>query len=297
MASWTKRQSDVEGNLLYSGDLFKQEANIALNGLVAAIVLGVSDLKVSNLDSIGSPMRVLQPIKGESSVLNNSASIGTGEFLRVEARLLIKGKGNEVEINNDLVLGLNLKSVEMMLEILAQINESDMLVNFPLQDIMNLNCWLSTVVTPMLNKYGIRVGNPDVGIVLRQLAMAVAEASLDIQCIECSSPLIVEMESLLGTQAAVVDTTEAFNAILDYISKLLGGDFIQYQLDKILSESAMKCPHSPTYDPDFLGIIYEEMVASEDSGGIDGFLIAIICVVAFTTIIAMVITVQSCVRY
>ena len=293
VASWTKRQSDVEGNLYYSGDLFKQEANIALNGLVAAIELGVSDLKVSNLDSIGSPIRVLQPIQGESSVLNNTASIGTGESLRVEARLLIKGKGNEVEINNDLVLGLNLKSVEMMLEILAQINESDMLVNFPLQDIMNLHCWLSTVVTPMLNKYGIRVGNPDAGIVLRQLAMAVSEASLDIKCIECSSPLIVEMESLLGTQAAVADTTEAFNAILDYISKLLGGDFIQYQLDKILSESALKCPHSPFYDPDFSGIIYEEMVASEDRGGIEGFLIAIICVVAITTIIAMVITVAA----
>ena len=294
VASWTKRQSDVEGNLHYSGDLFKQEANIALNGLVAAIVLGVSDLKVSNLDSIGSPIKVFQPIKGESSVLNNTASIGTGESLRVEARLLIKGKGNEVEINNDLLLGLNLKSVEMMLEILAQINESDMLVNFPLQDIMNLNCWLSTVVTPMLNKYGIRVGNPDAGIVLRQLAMDVAEASLDIQCIECSSPLIVEMESLLGTQAAVADTTEAVNAILDYISKLLGGDFIQYQLDKVLSESAMRCPHSPTYDPEFLGIIYEEMVASDDdSAGIEGFLIAIICVVAITTIMAMVITVAA----
>ena len=277
VATWTKRQSDERGNIHYPGELFKQNFEIDLNGLVAAIELGVSDVKFSNLDSIGAPLRVLQPVKGEASVLSNKASIGAGsESLRAEARLLIKGAGNKIEIFNNLVLGLNLKNVDMMLELIAQINEMDLFVNFPLQDIMNLNCWLSTVATPMLDKYGIRVGNPGVGktvsgIVFRQLAMSVAEANLDIRCVECSSPLIVEMEATLTSLEAIADSTEVANMILAYVSKLLSGDFIQFQLDKILTESAMKCPHSPTYNPEFTGIKYEEMVATEDNGGVKGF--------------------------
>ena len=139
VASFTKRQSNEEGNLHYPGQLFNQDFNVDLGGLAAAIELGVFDLKVSNLDSIGTPLRVLQPVKGESSVLNNTALIGAGsESLRTEFRLLIKGKGNDIEVYNDLVLGLNLKSVAVMLEFLAEIKEMNMFVDFPLQDIMNI---------------------------------------------------------------------------------------------------------------------------------------------------------------
>jgi len=294
VASLTKRQSNEEGNLHYPGQLFKQDFNVALGGLAAAIELGVSDLKVSNLDSIGTPLRVLQPVKGESSVLNNTASIGAGsESLRTEFRLLIEGKGNDIEVYNDLVLGLNLKSVAVMLELLAKIKEMNMFVNFPLQDIMNVNCWLATVATPMLDKYGIRVGNPDSGIVFRNLAFSIAEASLDIKCIECSSPLIVEMESTLGSQEAIADTTEVANAIFDYISELLGGDFMQYQLDKKLAEAAMKCPHSPTYNEEFSSLKFDEMVATEEDAGVRGFLIATMCVIVISGMIAAVIFVAA----
>ena len=294
VASFTKRQSNEEGNLHYPGQLFNQDFNVDLGGLAAAIELGVFDLKVSNLDSIGTPLRVLQPVKGESSVLNNTASIGAGsESLRTEFRLLIKGKGNDIEVYNDLVLGLNLKSVAVMLEFLAEIKEMNMFVNFPLQDIMNINCWLATVATPMLDKYGTRVGNPASGIVLRNLAFSLAEASLDIKCIECSSPLIVEMESTLGSQEAIADTTEVANVIFDYISELLGGDFIQYQLDKKLAEAAMKCPHSPTYNEEFSGLKFDEMVATEEIVGVRGFLIATICVIIISSVIAAVIFVAA----
>ncbi|KAL3817082.1 hypothetical protein ACHAXA_009913 [Cyclostephanos tholiformis] len=286
VASLTERQSNTRGNLHFPGQLFKQDFDVAMNGLVAAIELEVSNFKVSNLDSIGVPLKVLQPVKGESSVLNNTVSIGAGsDLLRTEFRLLIKGKGNDVVVYNDLVLGLNLKSLGVMLEFLAQIKEMNMFVNFPLQDIMNINCWLATVVTPMLDKYGIRDGNLDSGIVLRNLAFSLAEASIDINCIECSSPLIVEMESMLGSQEAVADTTDVANMILDYISQLLGGDFIQYQLDKKLTEAAFKCPHFPTFNEEFSSIKFDVMVATTEGEDIKGFLIATVCVILISGVI------------
>ncbi|KAL3792391.1 LOW QUALITY PROTEIN: hypothetical protein ACHAW5_010452 [Stephanodiscus triporus] len=270
VASLTKRQSNERGILHYPGQLFKQDLNVAINGSVAAIELGVSDLKVSNLDSIGAPLRILQPVKGKSSVLNNTASIGTGsESVRMEFRLLIKGKGNDIKVYNDLVLGLNLKSVAVMLEVLVQIKEM-LFFNFPLRDIMKLDCWLAM---------------PDSGIVLRNLAFSLAEASLDIKCIECSSPLIVEMESMLGSQEAIADTTEVAKVILDYISKLLGGDFIQYQLDKKLTEAASRCPHSSAYNNETSSTTLNEMIVTEEGEGVKGFFIATICVIFISGVI------------
>lgn len=286
VASLTERQSNEGGDLYYPGDIFRQDLDVALNGLNAAIQLGVSDVRVSNLDSLGVPIRVLQPVKGEASVVNNTATIGAGsEALKVEFRLLINGKGNEIEVRNDLVLGFSVKNVDMMAELLAQIQEA-MFLNFPLQDMMNMNCWLATIAKPILDNYGHREGSEDSGVMLRNLAMAVAEARIEIECIECSSPLIVDMAVQVGTQEGIDDTTKVANKIFDYASNLLGGDFMQAELDKIILEAEMKCPHSVLYDKNFNGIQYEEMVAPEKEGDTFGFLIAIILVVAILLVIA-----------
>jgi len=286
VASLTERQSDEGGDLYYPGGVFRQDLDVALNGLNAAIELGVSDVRISNLDSLGAPIKVLQPVYGESSVVNNTATIGAGpDPLKAEFRLLIKGKGDEIEVHNDLVLGLSLQNIDMMLELLAQIQEAPFL-NFPLQDLLNMNCWLATVVKPIIDSYGIREEDEESGIMLRQLALAVAEARLDIECIECSSPLIVEMAAQVGSQEGIQDTTEVANMIFDYISNLLGGQFIQSELDKIILEAEMKCPHSVAYQQDFQGIQYQEMVAPDKEGDVAGFLIAIVSVIAFLSVFA-----------
>jgi len=293
LSSLTERQSDKGGELYYPGDLFKQDLDVALNGLNAAIELGVSDLRVSNIDSFGAPVKVLQPVKEGSSLLNNTALMGFGpDPFRTEFRLLIKGKGDEVEVHNDLVLGLNLENVGILLQVLVQIAAQPFL-NFPLQDALNLQCWLATVITPVLDKYGIRDGEPDSGIVLKSLALAVAEARLDIECISCSSPLIVEMSSKVGSSEAVEDTTAVANMLFEYLTKLLGGDFVQSGLDKMLNEAAMKCPHSPSYNQNFPGLKYEELVAPEKSEDSYGFLIAIFIVMAISAVAVIAIFVAA----
>jgi hypothetical protein len=290
VASFTKCQSNEEGNLHYPGQLFKQEFNVTPYGLAAEIELGVSDLRVSNLDTL--TLRVLQPVKGESSVLNNTASIGADSLpLRIEFRFLIKGKGKGIKVHNDLMLGLNLKSLDVLFEFLLQIKEMNMFVNFPLRDIMDINCWLAAAVTPIRDKYGIPVGNPASG--MRNVAFSLAEASLDIKCIECSSPLIVEMESMLGSKEAIADTTEVANVILDYISQLLGGEIIQYQLEKKLTEAALKCPHSATYNKELSSVRYNEMVATKDGDDVRGFLIATIFLTLTSCVIVIFIYVVA----
>ncbi|KAL7427819.1 hypothetical protein ACHAXH_001174 [Discostella pseudostelligera] len=285
VGSLTRRQSNVSGDLYYPGYIFQQDLNLDLNGLNADVELGVSDLKISNLDSLGSPITVLRPVSEESSVLNNSATIAAGsKALRAELRLSFKANGSDLEVHNDLVMGLNLKSIEAMLEILVQISESPFLT-FPLRNIMNLNCWLSTIVTPILDKYGDRAGEPDSGMTVKSLAMAVAEASLDIDCIECSSPLIVEMASIVGSEEAIEDTTDAANMIFNYISNLLGGDFTRSKLDRMLADADRKCPHSPSYDSNYAGVSYAEMEAPKQEESAYGFLIAIVLVIIISALV------------
>ncbi|KAL7427314.1 hypothetical protein ACHAXH_001630 [Discostella pseudostelligera] len=285
VGSFTKRQSNVSGDLYYPGYIFQQDFNLDLNGLNADIEIGISDLRISNLDSLGSPITMLQPVSGESSVLNNSAMIAAGsEPLRAELRLFIKANGSGLDVLDDFVLGLNLRSVEAMLAMLMQMSEK-LFVNFPLKDVMNLNCWMSTIITPVLDKYGNRVEGPDSGMVVKRLSMAVAEASLDIDCTECSSPLVVEMASIVGSDEAIKDTTEAANMIFNFMSNLLGGDLFQSKLDRMLADADRKCPHSPLYESNYSGVSYAEMEAPTEEESAYGFLLAIVLVIAISALV------------
>lgn len=280
-------ETDEDGDIVLEGDLVRRSLDVSLNGLNAAIELGVSDVRVSNLDSLGA-LHLLQPMMGESSVLNNTASIGVGpEPLRLEMTLLIKGKGDEVEVHNEFKLGLSLKDVVAMLEMLAEMQEP-LFLNFPLQDVTNFNCWMYTIVTPVLDQYGIRVGEPDSGLVMRELAVAIAKASLDMSCISCSSPMMLELEQAMQTQEGVKDTTDTINMLLAYGTDLLGGEYVQSEIDKMLNEAAYHCPHSPSYQEDFPGLEYEDLEPVEANEDSYEFLIAIVAVIAVVVVVATV---------
>lgn len=285
----TRTQSNSTGDLFFPGTLFGQALDIALNGLNAEIEIAISDLRLSSLDSIGAPIKLLQPVEGEASVLNNSASIGVGpEELRVSFTLFVSGEGDAVKVSNELELGLSLKSLSVILELMAEIEDVPFL-NFPIQDILNINCWLSTISAPLLNKFGVREGSPDSGLVLRKIAMAVAEARLDINCISCSSTLLPDMSEYFSSDEGVYDTTGVANRIFDYGTNLLKSSIVQDKLDRMVNEAGMKCPHSEKYNANFAGLKYDELVAIESSKDTFGFLIAIVSVISACAVIMVLV--------
>ncbi len=291
ISSMTAGQSNVEGDLSFPGELFGQKMNINLNGLNAAIELSMRDLKVENLNTLGAPVTLLQPMKGESSVLNNSASIGVSDPLRTSFALKIYGEGEEVKVNNELELGINLNSVDMVLELLAEIQETSFL-QFPLKDITNLDCWLATIAKPVLDTYGLRIEDADSGMMLRKVSVAVAEAGLDMTCIECTSPLLIDMQALLSSQQGIEDTTLVANNVFEYLSNIIEGDWVQSIIDKGVYDAGMKCPHSPTYNANFAGLKFDPLVAPEKSESSISFLIAILAVIG-TLIVVVVLLVVS----
>ncbi|KAL3802096.1 LOW QUALITY PROTEIN: hypothetical protein HJC23_010852, partial [Cyclotella cryptica] len=113
-----------DGDMNWQGKISSREMEIALNGLNAVTSLAIKDVQISNLDSLASLVRVLQPIKGESSNLNNTARIGLGlDQLQVTFTLFVSREGNKLQVKNELDLGLSLYSAGLVLGLLAKIKQ------------------------------------------------------------------------------------------------------------------------------------------------------------------------------
>ena len=241
IASMTKNQSGVEGDLYWEDYLFKQSVTVDLNGLNAAISVAISDLRISNLDTMAAPIQLLAPMNGETSNLNNSMSIGVGpDALRASLTLLVFGEGDKTTVDNEIELGISLSGLSMIVDLLAKMEEPPFL-NFPMRDIFNVNCWMATIVTPQLDEYGLRIGELTMGI--EDMAMFVEEAKFEMNCISCSSPLLLEIEQLFSSEQGVTDATKTVNAILETLSRFLEGEYVQHMIDKMLYEAPYQCPH------------------------------------------------------
>ena len=241
VASMTKGQSGSEGQLYWEDSLFKQSVTVDLNGLNAAITVDVSELRISNIDTIAAPIELLSPVNAEASKLNNSMTIGVGpDSIKASLKLLVFGEGDKTTVDNEMELGISLSGLFMMLDILAKMEEPSFL-NFPLKDALNVNCWLATMTTPEMDNYGIRIGEVTVGI--SDMAMLVEEAQFEINCISCSSPLLIEVEQLFKSEEGVTDATTTVNAILETLSRFMQGDYVQNMIDKMLYEAPYQCPH------------------------------------------------------
>lgn len=93
--------SNQEGEIILAQEIISQSMDIDLNGIKANIELEVSDVSVSNIDSLGlGALKLLQPIMGESSVLDNEASLGVGAHpISLSLRLKVVGKGDKVDFH------------------------------------------------------------------------------------------------------------------------------------------------------------------------------------------------------
>ena len=161
-----------------------------------------------------------------------------------------------MQIRNDLDVSLDLSTVNVILKAMLKISESRF-YGFPLRDILDWNCWLAMIPAPVLDSRGVRGDDAEVTAELEELAASIARMNLNISCVECSSPRMSELTEVLSSPEAQDDATEVANMLLDYITELMGGNFLQVQIDHLLNDAARKCPHSPTYEADAKAIEYD----------------------------------------
>ena len=165
---------------------------------------------------------------------------------------------------------------------------------FPPRDLLDINCWLAAMPAPPLDSRGVKMSGTTSSLALADLAMVVAELKPEINCLSCTSPGIQELAELVSNPAAVDDVTEAANRVLEYVSQLLGGKFLQLQFDRLLNEAARRCPHSPLFEADPKPIQYEPLVDEPEDSSLKYIVTFGLIVVALLVTVGVLVSVIRC---
>lgn len=254
----TKGQSGVEGTLMFGGDggdIFNIVQRINVGGFDAKVRLRASDVVIENLNTLASPLVLLETDPTEPYYLNNSLTVGIEERpVTMSARFAfaVIDEVGGTEISNEIDISFDMHTANMIATLMLKIAKSKLL-DFPLVDVMDLNCWIATIPAPALNDQGIATGEDEVTAAIVDFAASVANLNLNMTCVECSSPGIIEMsELLMSSSEAQNDVTLLANTLLLFAADMVKGDLLQVPLDRLLNDASKQCPHGPTYDPNFI---------------------------------------------
>lgn len=89
VAPLTRGQSNETGSLVFPGELFSGGARINVGALDTTVTIRASDARIQNLDTIGSPLSLLEATR-DPYVLNNTAGMGVSDRpLHFAIRLLV----------------------------------------------------------------------------------------------------------------------------------------------------------------------------------------------------------------
>jgi len=136
---------------------------------------------------------------------------------------------------SDMKFGLDVDSVAVLLDFLAVLYEENFL-QYPLGDLFDLDCWLSTVPAS--------VDGMDRTLSILDLMASVAGFTMSASCVGCE-----EMPF-----DPISDEFRSVNKQIDELLSPLRGQnsSLQDQVDRMLVNAPKKCRHHPDYDPDFV---------------------------------------------
>mmetsp|Transcript_5858 Transcript_5858/g.16690 ORF Transcript_5858/g.16690 Transcript_5858/m.16690 type:complete len:1343 (-) Transcript_5858:136-4164(-) len=257
-----------------SNGLVDVNTTIALGGLDANVRMVVSDLVIENINTMKAPMELLESLADKPHEIHNLMTMGLGKEegdrpARVSARIFFSVQTSNGGIEHDVTIQLGMETLSIALDALLKV-VGPKLYGFPFRDITNLQCWLATIQTPLVDADDSN-RNPTAGIA--QLEAALERLNLSVDCNQlsddnpsrldtgrCNSLKMEEWTTqLLPTPEAQKEATETMNSILEFATSILSGDALQVPIDRMLNEAASQCPHSPEYDPNY------ESISSNDA--------------------------------
>ena len=177
-------------------------------------------------------------------------------------------------LRNKFDMSLGIKSAQVVLAVLIKMSEK-LVLRFPMRDILNMHCWLATIPAPLLDSQGVRISKFDLTAAIQNIAVAISQIRLNINCTDCSSPGMHQFASHLSSPDAVRSVTDVANNLFDYFTSLMGGKFLQVQIDRFLNEAPSKCPHNIKYDASTSAVVYQPFSAPEKTNDPLGFLFVI----------------------
>jgi len=268
IGSYTQSQSGKAGSVSIATEDAAMDGNVTLAlGLVEAVArVAVWDVRVENLDSVGEPLELLRPVRGEPRLLNSTVSFGVGaKPLRLAAKAMVSlTDGADMRIHNELNLAIELSEASVQFGILLLLSEKHMF-SYPIRDVVNVYCWLVTLLASPLDTHGNRLEGQRSATTLAHHNLSVGDLDLRVDCTNCSSPYFGDFVSMLyappgkssnssagdgmddsGRGDSDRDSTGFVNDWADYGKQFLAGDLLR---DRILFDAAKQCPHNDAFDP------------------------------------------------
>lgn len=194
-------------------------------------------------------------------------------------------------IRNDFDISADFHTATVVLTALLKISEYRFAA-FPIGDAFNLDCWMASMPPPSLDAYGVRVEGAEPSLALEELLVSMQKLDLNMTCNDCSSPGLVDLADLWSTAQAATDITNTANDVLGYLATTLGDGLVQNELDRMLNDAAMRCPHSPEYQTDFSSFTYESFDIDKESGDVSLAILVMVvgaCLVAALGVLVFII--------
>eukprot|EP00536_Pseudo-nitzschia_multiseries_P010192 jgi/Psemu1/325951/estExt_fgenesh1_pg.C_3040009 len=236
----TLKQSNTTGTIKIAGNAIDTESVIQIAGFRADLRIEVSDVLIENLDSVGDPLFLLQPMNGEANVLDNKLSFGVDKKpLRFQGTLSVSLEdGAEAKIRNEVYISFLIEDVTIQTSILLQILENSF-SSFPLEDFSNMHCWASSIFPKSNEETTFE------GLKLFDQNYSTGDFDMEISCKSCTSP---DFDKLMLSLYEPQDIT---SAVEKQTSSLMESGFLLTFLDDIIVESKKRCPHHTAYDPKY----------------------------------------------
>ena len=280
----TKDQSGVAGALQISDDLLDIAVDFEGITSIDELRLAISGLRIENLDTLVEPLLLLKPV--DAHVLDNSLSFrSSSRPLRAAADINIGFDSDFFFMDDSIEISISMNDADALLTILAMM-QSKSLMEFPLNDIFNLNCWLATIPSPTLDAFGYRI-EEDPSLALKQLIVSFSSIAFEIKCIYCDSPGMQEIPVVMNQLDDAF--TNALAGIFEYFILLLNGDYAQVALDRYLNSTASSCPHHPDYGVAPLDSSYQSLsipLLTEDTWE-DVALVTVAMIEVFLVVVAI----------
>lgn len=222
------------------------------------------DVKIENIDSIGSPVNFMSTDISEPFKLRNGLKVGSsGKPLRITLNLNVDLEGTRSVATNYVRVVLELEDFQALVDIAAQIS-FPALFSYPISDIFSPYCWLATV-KPIETRHTADLNSTDFadtsGLSLELIVLAFEKMRLEVDCVSCFSDELKNIAQILSSPQGIEFSSLLAKTSLTYATTFLTGDSFQQFVDQLLYESKYKCPHHKLFGFKFAAVALSSEVA------------------------------------
>lgn len=250
---FTRTQSGTEGLVRFEQELIsfggneKERRGLLNTDFLSSIdfALNVSDIRIMNIDTIGLPLKLLDP-SSQAYVVENNLNIGVDpvRLLNVSARIATSFLG----LDNEIDISAALDTFGLLADISALV-KTEAFVRMPLGDITNLNCWLSIMRDIELDENGFALdATVPRGLSVKNFESSLASLSLASTCLSCRSPGTNALPELFRILRESGTFTVLRDSLPSLTKSVLMSNTTQAFFDRWIDDAKKFCPSNPQYE-------------------------------------------------